>query len=220
MSHLVFGFIGLYRLNCCHLPTLSRYVTTVINQPADAVSIRSWRSETLKAICSMDEFRDEQRQKAYALSQDLYESLAYFLPELTRKPDGWKPFYEQVVARCIRCSMSMRLSTADYSIRSPATKHRDVAPTVFFNDIRQYNMIDILTQKMIRAEGGLKIGEDGRIGQQMLVVQPALLKVQKTGPGLIVMCKPTLLVKLDEPLARKSRAIKAISSWFAGDQLE
>ena len=73
-------------------------------------------------------------------------------------------------------------------------------------------MIDIATHKIIRPDSVLKVSEDGRIGEEVLVIVPALLRVHSEGKVLI--CKPTRLVKLDEPMGKRNRGgIKALGSW-------
>ena len=103
-------------------------------------------------------------------------------------------------------------------------------------------MVDLATNKVIRPDSVLKVAEDGRIGEEMLIVQPSLLRIQsgeaggeaKDGGGgkggsSITLCKPTVLVKLDEPMGKRSRGIKALGdsgikalgdwtgSWFGSD---
>ena len=82
-------------------------------------------------------------------------------------------------------------------------------------------MIDLTTAKVIRPDSVLKIAEDGRIGEEMLVVSPALVRDQKDGPAKVMVCKPTVLVRLDEPMGRRSRGIRALGawtpSWLGGD---
>ena len=82
-------------------------------------------------------------------------------------------------------------------------------------------MIDITTHKIIKPDSVLKVAEDGRIGEEMLVVSPALLRAQKDG-GQVLVSKPTRLVKLDEPMGKRPRAVaKALGawapSWFGGE---
>lgn len=82
-------------------------------------------------------------------------------------------------------------------------------------------MMDMTSHKMIRPDNVLKIDNDGRIGEQMLCVQPALLRTQRDSVNSIILCKPTILVKLDEPMARRPRGIKAsLTSWLGGESIE
>lgn len=182
------------------------------------MTIRHWRSETLNAILHLDDFRDEQRRQAIAISQLLQESLSHLLPEMEGKKEGWKELYDHLIAPAIDVSMSIRLSTSDYRISSRILKHSDQGIMAYINDIQRCEMMDILSHKIIRPDSVLKVAEDGRIGEQMLVVQPALLRAQKEGGGNILLCKPTILVRLDEPMGRRNRGtIKVLSSWLKGE---
>ena len=72
---------------------------------------------------------------------------------------------------------------------------------------------------MIRPDSALKVGEDGRIGEEMLVVAPALVR-EGGGGGRVMVCKATVLVRLDEPMGKRGRGIRALGawtpSWFGG----
>lgn len=110
------------------------------------------------------------------------------------------------------------MSTSDYRITSRILKASEHGTMVFINDFKRCEMMDILSHKFIRPDSVQKVAEDGRIGEQMLVVQPALLRDQKESNGSVLLCKPTLLVRLDEPMGRRNRGtIKAFSSWLKGD---
>ena len=119
---------------------------------------------------------------------------------------------------------------------------------VYYSAIQRACMVDMATNKVIRPDSVLKVAEDGRIGEEMLIVQPSLLKApSKEGGGggggggaggvsggggggsggggggsvgNITLVKPTVLVKLDEPMGKRSRGIKALGewtgSWFGG----
>ena len=112
----------------------------------------------------------------------------------------------------------MRLSTANYRTTSRiAGKHAEHAFTMYAHELQRFNMMDLLSHKIIRPDSVLKVAEDGRIGEQMLVVQPALLRSQKDGGGNAVLCKPIILVKLDEPMGKRNKGLRSLSSWFGGD---
>jgi hypothetical protein len=83
-------------------------------------------------------------------------------------------------------------------------------------------MIDIMSHKIIRPDSMLKVAEDGRIGEEKLVVSPALLRVHQDRKGKVLICKPTILLELDEPMGKRSRGIRTLGawtpSWFGGDE--
>lgn len=187
----------------------------------DAITIRNWRSETLKAIFQTDDFREAQRSQAVLYCKSLYQALSYFLPDLESRPDGWNSFYEQVFVPALEFSNSIRLSTADYFILAQFSKPADKSTTAFRHELQRCEIIDLTSHKVIRPDNILKIGDDGRIGEQMLCVQPGLLRAQRDSANSLILCKPIILVKLDEPMVRRPRGIKAsLTGWFGGDNTE
>ncbi len=88
---------------------------------------------------------------------------------------------------------------------------------MFIHEVQRCDMMDISSHKIVRPDSALKVGDNGRIGDQMLVVQPALIRSQKDGGPSVVLCKPTMLVRLDEPMGRRNKGIKSLASWFGGD---
>lgn len=188
----------------------------------DTVTIRNWRSETLKAIFRDDEFREAQRNQAAHCCKSLYQALSYFLPDLEARPDGWNALYEQVFIPALQFSNSIRLATVDYFLLTQFPKPVDKSSTtVFRHELQRCEMMDLTSHKIIRPDNILKIDNDGRIGEQMLFVQPGLLRAQRDSANSIILCKPVILVKLDEPMARRPRGIKAsLTGWFGGDNAE
>lgn len=181
------------------------------------MTVRHWRSETLKAILQLDEFRDEQRMQAVHISQSLHKSLSYLLPEFEGKKEGWKELHDQLVFPAVQASVSIRLSTTNYRITSRIMKS-DQNTAVYVYEVPSYEMMDIMSHKIIRPDSIIKVADDGRIGEQILVIQPALLRDQKEGNGSVLLCKPTVLIRLDEPMGRRNRsAIKGITSWLKGE---
>ena len=74
-------------------------------------------------------------------------------------------------------------------------------------------MIDIATHKVLRPDTSvLKVAENGRIGEEVFVIAPALVRHQKVRNGKVLVCKSTVLVKLDEPMAKRGRGIQALGT--------
>lgn len=153
--------------------------------------------------------------------RSLYQALSYFLPSLEARPDGWKSLDEQVFVPALQFSNSIRLSTADYFILTQFSKSADKSTIVFRHELQRCEMMDLTSHKIIRPDNILKIGDDGRIGEQMLCVQPGLLRAQRDSANSLILCKPIILIKLDEPMVRRPRGIKAsLTGWFGGDNAE
>lgn len=184
----------------------------------DAVTIKHWRSETLRSLSQMADFKEEQRAQALSSAKSLHAALWYLLPDAELKKDGWKNLLDHVIHPAIQVSTNMRMSTTTYRMTSRmAGKHPDQASTMFVHELQRCHMMDLASQKVIRPDSALKVAEDGRIGEQMLVLQPALLRIQKEGGKNLVLCKPTMLVRLDEPMGRRNKGIRALQSWFGGE---
>lgn len=73
-------------------------------------------------------------------------------------------------------------------------------------------MMDNATHKIIRTDSNIRVAEDGRIGEEMFVVAPGMVRA---GEGeKMVLTKPIVLVKLDEPMGKKvGRGMKALGAW-------
>lgn len=159
----------------------------------------------------MSDFAEEQERQAQLVSQTLQEALTSLISESF---GSWEEIHKQIILPAIQLSMKLRLSTSDYILTSRRfVKDSGPGSSVYVYEIKDSSMIDVTTQKVIRPDSNLKIAEDGRIGQEMLVLTPALLREQGDGKRRILVCKPTVLVKLDEPMGKRSRGIKALGSW-------
>ena len=117
----------------------------------------------------------------------------------------------------VQLATNMRFSTSCYRI-IPHFPRQD--KVIYHPDIQRYTILDVSTSKALRHDSALKVAEDGRIGEHVMVIQPLLLRMQKDSNGGIALCKPVVAIKLDEPMAKKTKAAKAFgwtSSWFSGD---
>ncbi|KAL8914873.1 MAG: hypothetical protein Q9172_006992 [Xanthocarpia lactea] len=194
----------------------------------DTLTIQRWRSETLQALAKIDGFQTEQQSQATTVSKDLWTALIYLLPELAADGDsGWKRLHETVTTPAVQLATNMRFSTSCYRIIAHIPRNSSLGPghannnVIYHPDIQRYTILDVATQKVLRQDSVLKVAEDGRIGELVMVVQPLLLRMQRDSHGGIALCKPTVAVKLDEPMAKRAkgvRALGALSSWFGGEQ--
>lgn len=185
---------------------------------ADAKTIRHWRSETLRALSQIQDFKEEQRKEAITVSKSLYKALSYLIPTIENKKDAWKELHDHIVSPAVQVAANMRLSTENYRTTSRLAGKTSDQNSMFINEVQRCNMIDLSSHKIIRPDSMLKVGEDGRIGEQMLVVQPALIRTPREAGPNAVLCKPSMLVRLDEPMGRKSKGMKVLH-WFAGEGL-
>ncbi len=170
----------------------------------------------------MQNFIEEQNRQAKVASQTLSSALSALVCESAMDNESMEELHKQIILPAVQLATKLRLSTTDYRlIFHPFTRDPSKATTAYHYEIQNSSMIDIMTHKIIRPDSVLKVAEDGRIGEEMLVVSPALVRDQKERNGKAMVCKPTVLVKLDEPMGKRSRGIRALGawtpSWFGGD---
>lgn len=168
----------------------------------------------------MPSFNSEQSRQATLASESLSTALSSLVS--SSSPTDPLDLHKQIVLPSIALANKLRLSTTDYRlVFHPFSRDPGKARTAYQYEIQNSSMMDLMTHKVIRPDSVLKVAEDGRIGEEVLVVSPALVRDQKEGKGKVMVCKPTVLVKLDEPMGKRSRGIKALGawtpSWLGGD---
>ncbi|KAL9604700.1 MAG: hypothetical protein Q9219_000420 [cf. Caloplaca sp. 3 TL-2023] len=208
----------------------------------DFLTIQRWRSETLQALAKIDGFQTEQHHKATAVSKDLFTALTYLLPEIATHEDvGWKRLHERITIPAVQLATNMRFSTSVYrtishvprpsSSSSPSNNNNNQTSsppsstnntTLFHPDLTRHTLIDLATQKHLRADSALKVADDGRIGESVFVLQPLLLRMQRDTNGGVALCKLCVAVRLDEPLVkRRGGGVGKLGawagSWFGGE---
>lgn len=83
---------------------------------------------------------------------------------------------------------------------------------IYISAIQKASLVDIATNKILRPDSILKVNEEGRIGEEMLIVTPSLLRTEKEKGTSHLLVKPSVLVKLDEPMGRRGR-MKGLGEW-------
>ena len=213
------------------LPPLEEPLSSPPVQNPDTVTIYRWRSETLSSLLKIPSFQAQQTHQAQLLSQTLQSALSPLITSSQEPSEaGWEVLHTAIVLPALHLSTSLRLSTATYRLlahTSPPLPNSSQRPTIHTYTIPKATLIDISSHKILRPDSLLKVNADGRIGEEILVIAPALLRIQQSDGESkrergVVVCKPTVLVKLDEPMGKRSRAInKALGawtpSWFGGD---
>lgn len=205
-------------------PFMNFCLTSATDMRADEKTLRNWRSETLRGLLQMPNFLSEQNRQAKLASQTLTLALSALVSSSPNgNPSLEEELHKQIIQPAMQLATKLRLSSTDHRLTfHPFTRDPGRSTTAYHYEIQNSCMMDIMTHKIIRPDSILKIAEDGRIGEEMLVVSPALVRDQKDAKGKVMVCKPTLLVKLDEPMGKRSRGIRALGawtpSWFGGDE--
>ncbi|KAG8532936.1 uncharacterized protein KY384_002814 [Bacidia gigantensis] len=186
----------------------------------DALTLRRHRSETLRGLIKMSAFATEQTHQSHLLATTLSTALSTILSPT--HPIDPSDLHARLLAPTVKLSNTLRTSTTDYNLFSHAfARSPNAAYSVHRNEIQHYGMVDNATSKPIKMDSNLSVREDGRIGEELFVVSPGMVRGGAGGretPQVLV--KPVLLVSLDEPMGRKSRVPKGLggwtSSWFGG----
>ena len=168
----------------------------------------------------MEAFAEEQKQAGEAFAQ----SLAMAISTMLSSTIDAKELHGQIVRPAIKLANGIRISTTDYQLFSHLFARPTGEPnTVNRHEIQHYQMIDNTTHKIIRQDSNIRTANDGKIGEEMFVVSPGMARSHMDCLDRVVLCKPTILVKLDEPMGKRARGIKALGawtpSWFGGDEV-
>ncbi|KAL9130080.1 MAG: hypothetical protein Q9217_001639 [Psora testacea] len=172
----------------------------------------------------MEAFAEEQNGQAEAFAQSLHSTLSTML-STSEENENWKELHKKIIKPAIRLANAIRVSTTDYQLFSHLFARPHGQPhAIHRNEIQHYQMMDNTTHKVIRPDSNLKTAPDGKIGEEMFVVSPGMVRSQRDGVDKVVLCKPTILVKLDEPMGKRGRGIKALGAWTpswlsAGDEV-
>ena len=165
----------------------------------------------------MADFAEVQQQCGEQLAQSLASTLSAMLcPPPKQSSTSWQSLHSSIVLPAIKLSNAIRVATTDYEFFSHLFARPASQPTAIHrNWVSHYQMLDQATQKVLRADSPLKVRDDGRIGDELFVVSPGVVRTSKDGKERSVLVKPTLLVKLDEPLLRK-KGLKPLGTWGFG----
>lgn len=167
----------------------------------------------------MPEFHSEQLTQAAIVSQSLYDLLEPLLPACTE--NARNTLHETITLPALNLATTLRLSTTDYRLwsRSSPSSPAGKAIPISINAVHKAQLVDMATNKIIRPDSMLKVSEDGRIGEEMMIVTPSLLRTEDEKGTSQVLVKPTVLVNLDEPMGKRGR-MKGLGewagSWFSG----
>lgn len=112
--------------------------------------------------------------------------------------------------------MTLRISPSVYHIRHPSPSSKP--PPVHLSAISRAALTDLATNKLIRPDSLLKHNDEGRIGEEVLIVTPTLVRIEEAKEGerakQIVLVKPSVLVKLDEAMGKRNKGgMRGLGEW-------
>jgi hypothetical protein len=109
------------------------------------------------------------------------------------------------------------LSRANYQYAGSCS----TGETLFWDEFRRFKIIDQANAQPIRNSDTMAARRDGRIGEKLRMVQPALVRKGKNGGRDITLFKATILCNFDHPVVRRKKtkkvAVDATAQYQAGD---
>lgn len=112
---------------------------------------------------------------------------------------------------------NIRLSQANYQYVGSCK----TGETLFLDEVRRFKIIDQTSAQPVRNSDTMTGRQDGRIGEKLCVVQPALVRKGKNGGRDITLVKATILCNFDHPVVRpkktKKVALDAAAQQAAGN---
>ena len=73
-------------------------------------------------------------------------------------------------------------------------------------DLGKYKLMDAQTGQPIRGPSSVVVGKDGRAGEKLCVIQPALVRRGINGAKDVTLVKATVLASFDSPTLRRGKA--------------
>ncbi|SLM36102.1 hypothetical protein LPUS_05536 [Lasallia pustulata] len=168
-----------------------------VQTPQDAMKTRRWKSETLTMISKQEIFQRMQHEQAEEVSRAMYSTLSYLMPS---GQDGCKKLHKCITMPAVRLATTMRLSTAAYGMYRVPPRTSDV----FEEDFKQRTILNVETSKIVNPNHVAKVGRNGQIGEEKLMVYPGIQRCWNGAQGNVVLCKPLIVVDFDVPLRRSS----------------
>ena len=164
----------------------------------------------------MPEFVDEQRQQAAAVSQSLFTAISRLLPEAQTNDTEWRILHEDITLPTLRLATTLRVSPNAYRLSYPAPSSK--AAPIYMSAIPRATLTDLATNKLIRPDSLLKPNNEGRIGEEVLIISPTLLRIEEAKESerakTILLVKPNVLVRLDEAMGRRNKGgMRGLGEW-------
>lgn len=167
----------------------------------DRASIKLWRSETVRALATANEYEGEKNAKAREVAEDLIGRLADFFPIVRGKHESKKRLYNQVLLPAAELATKINGSLSTYSL-AMEIRHPFQSRVLLADHLEVYRLVDIRTRKTLKPESGVTADRKGRIGTVIMPLEPALSRVNTDGKR-VELRPDTLLIQLIYPLKKR-----------------
>ncbi|MCJ1473627.1 hypothetical protein MMC13_002278 [Lambiella insularis] len=183
-----------------------------LKPPRDQGRIDHWRSEALNAMLGLSAFKEVQGERATQVTREAESFIRPLLPTLGA--EAMKRFHSQITLPAISLACSFRRSPVRYflrydlgpSVRSsqrPALAPQRKGRAINIAQRHEVDLLDVDSRKTLKANQGLAVARDGTLGEEILIIHPALSR--RKGDAEEIMLRKTLeLIKLLAPLPSKT----------------
>ena len=175
-------------------------------------AVNKWRATTLNLLAKRDAFLNQRAQDTEAVVNEIYSTLATFLPPPSHLVDQIQDSLRKVIGAAVDLSIEMRTQRAEYIMLPPLQPeydtNGDLARKVYFNaSLMNERSGATSSNEALEAQQAVvrmvlfplvvKKGDEAGVGDEQIVVCPAQVL---TAPG--AKEKKTVRVSSAEPSAR------------------
>jgi hypothetical protein len=172
---------------------------------AEEEPVNMWRAATLRALLHAPVEVANRQDRLATLIGDMAYMLGPLFNNTSKQVKAIDKFQLRIMNPAADLAILMRTSPATYCFESafaPSTETQ--ATSILRKDLGLSNMIDAESGRAIKASRTLHFKNDGKFGEELCIIHPALICHGKRGQEMRLR-KATTLVKLDGRLVSESR---------------
>ncbi|KIY00569.1 uncharacterized protein Z520_03232 [Fonsecaea multimorphosa CBS 102226] len=172
-----------------------------LNPAKDKDAILMWAVDLQRAFNTNERFK-EQRQKKLSEIEAVIMHCPMLLKEMGLHGRSNDPVIcREIVKEAADLANNIRQSMAEY-----AFDFRVGSAVLFEEKVKNFTVIDCGTGSTLSSSAVPIPGPDGRVGEILFLVYPAFVRKSTGSSKEIVLVKPTILVKFDQPVPRGKRS--------------
>ena len=116
---------------------------------------------------------------------------------------GQESLYDKIVKPAVDLAVKVQTSTSIYAFRPRMLAITRLGRTpVTLHQMAFFKMIDVRSGKHLRAESRIVANERGEVGDEILILAPALFRRQSSSQ-YVRLTQKVILVELYQPLGRR-----------------
>ncbi|KAL8681935.1 MAG: hypothetical protein Q9186_001943 [Xanthomendoza sp. 1 TL-2023] len=209
LQNLVFAqdilFLGLSDSGTALLRQIEKSIHDA-KYPQDIDSANIWLADALAALSTTSDFERSRQSAYFHVAATLFNTIAEFFPIIEMNDQGLQLLCDEVVRPAIKLADMIRTSPTNYRF-VPTMSEVDLFKEYRLGQqhLSELKLIDVVTGKTLNAGSPVQPEENGYIGQQIMVLAPALHRCV-SGQAPLVLVKEIDVVKLHKPLGRRRAA--------------